>query len=179
MKTTPPPLTDVYLMRRCPLLGAFGGLADVPFSSLLHFSSPVVAQLELTGWTVRCTLTGKRGNARWLAQRLQLPDLKKRLKSGQRVTVFEFPRDGYGIDWPVHSLGTLCEIRHGIADRWVIAFTLPTGYERNGLFRYVNVLRAYQTRRVRGQWRRALRPAGHHPITGPAARTVPLSKPWQ
>jgi hypothetical protein len=162
MKTTPPPLTDVYLMRRCPLLGAFGGLADVPFSSLLHFSSPVVARLELTDWTVRCTLVGKRGNARWLAQRLYLPDLKKRLKSGERVTVFEFPRGGYEIDWPVHSLGTLCEIRHGVANRWVIAFTLPTGYERNDLFRYVNVLRAYQTRGVRGQWRRALGRAAHY-----------------
>ena len=112
-----------------------------------------------------------------------MPDLKKRLKAGERVTVFEFPRGGYDIDWPLHSLGTLCEIRHGVENRWTIAFTLPTGYERNDLFRYANVLRAYQTRSVRGQWRQALGRAGRRvPSIGkpePPAGAVPLSKPWQ
>jgi hypothetical protein len=152
---TPPPLADVYLLRRRPLLGVFW---DLPDFGLLHRDLPPMARLELTDQTVRCTLIDKSGHAGWLARRLQVPDLKKRLKTGQQVTVFEFPRNGYEITWPEISLGTLCEIRQGPAQHWVISFTLPADYENFDVFRYFNAFRAYQTRGIRRQWRRALDP---------------------
>ena len=154
MTTTPPPLTDVYLLRRRPMLSVLWGL---PYSGLLHQGSPPIARLELTDQTVRCTLVDKSGHARWLARRLQLPDLKKRLKTGP-VTVFEFPRNGYDITWPDTSLGAVCEIRQGTADSWVVSFMLPADYEDFDVLRYFHAFRAYQTRGVRRQWRKALDP---------------------
>lgn len=155
MTTTPPPLTDVYLLRRRPMLSVFWGL---PYVGLLHRGSPPIARLELTDQTVRCTLIDKSGHAGWLERRLQVKDLKKRLKAREQVTVFEFPRDGYDISWPDTSLGTVCEIRHGPTDSWVISFTLPADYEDFDVLRYFHAVRAYQTRGVRRQWRRALNP---------------------
>jgi hypothetical protein len=157
MSTTPPPVTDVYLLRRRPMLSVFWGL---PYAGLLHRGSPPIARLELTDETLRCTLVDKSGYAGWLARRLQVPDLKKRLKNGEAVTVFEFPRDGYQISWPDTSLGNLCEIRQGPAEPWVISFTLPADYEDFDFVRYFHVFRAFQTRGIRQQWRRALEPAG-------------------
>jgi hypothetical protein len=151
--TTPPPLADVYLLRRRPLLGVFW---DLPDFGLLPRNLPPMARLELTDQTVRCTLIDKSGHAGWLARRLHMPDLKKRLKAGQQVTVFEFPRNGYDITWPQISLGTLCEIRHGEDQQWVISFTLPADYENFDVFRYFNAFRAYQMRGVRRRWRNAL-----------------------
>jgi hypothetical protein len=138
------------------MLGVFW---DLPDFGLLHHDLPPMARLELTDETLRCTLIDKSGHAGWLARRLQIPDLKKRLKAGEQVTVFEIPRNGYDITWPEISLGTLCEIRHGQAHRWVISFTLPADYENFDVFKYFNAFRAYQTRDVRQQWRRALDPA--------------------
>lgn len=156
--TSPPPLADVYLLRRRPVLGMFW---DIPTFGLLGRDLPPIARLEVTDETVRCTLVDPSGHAGWLARRLQVPDLKKRLKSGQSVRVFEFPRHGYDINWPDISLGTLCEIRQGKAHHWVISFTLPPNYENFDLFKYFNAVRAYQTRDVRRQWRQALDPTKH------------------
>lgn len=68
------------------------------------------------------------GYARWLARRLQLPDLKERLKTRQPVTVFEFSRNGYDINWPALSMGTLFEISEPGSPRWVMSFGLPSQY---------------------------------------------------
>jgi hypothetical protein len=58
------------------MLSVFWGL---PYAGLLHPGSPPIARLELTDQTLRCTLVDKSGYAGWLARRLQVPDLKKRL----------------------------------------------------------------------------------------------------
>jgi hypothetical protein len=155
MTTTPPPSTDVYLLRRRPMLSVFWAL---PYVGLLRRGSPPIGRLELTDQTVRCTIVDKSGHARWLARRLQIPDLKKRLKTGQPVTVFEFPRDDYDITWPDTSLGTVCEIRRGPTDGWVVSFLLPADYEDFDMLRYFHAFRAYQTRAARRQWRKALDP---------------------
>lgn len=155
MTTTPPPLTDVYLLRRRPRLSVLWGL---PYSGLLHPGSPPIARLELTDQTVRCILVDKSGYAGWLAKRLRVPDLKKRLKTGPPVTAFEFPRDDYDITWPDTSLGAVCEIRHGAADSWVVSFMLPADYEDFDLIRYFHAVRAFQARGARREWRKALDP---------------------
>lgn len=158
MSTTPPPMTDVYLLRRRPMLSVFWGL---PYAGLLHRGSPPIARLEITDQTVRCTLVDKSGHAGWLARRLHVPDLKKRLKNGEPVTVFEFPRDDYEVSWPDFSLGNLCEIRHRQGEPWFISFTLPADYEDFDFIRYFHAIRAFQTRAVRRQWRDALEPPRH------------------
>jgi hypothetical protein len=155
MTTTPPPSSDVYLLRRRPMLSVFWGL---PYVGLLRTGSPPIARLELTDQVVRCTIVDKSGHAKWLERRLGIKDLKKRLKTGEPVTVFEFARDDYDITWPDTSLGTVCEIRHGAADGWVISFLLPADYEDFDVLRYFHALRAYQTRAARREWRKALNP---------------------
>jgi hypothetical protein len=108
---SPPPRTWVYLYRSA---GLSGGLSKV---------SP--ALLELTDSTVRCILTSNRGYSRWLAKRLHIPDLKQRIKAGEQVTVFEFPRTGYRIKWPKLATGTLFKIGQGDARDWVVGFDPP------------------------------------------------------
>jgi hypothetical protein len=160
MTTTPPPSSDVYLLRRRPMLTVFWGL---PYVGLLRGGPPPIARLELTDEAVRCTIVDKSGYAKWLARRLGMKDLKKRLKTSQPVTVFEFPRGDYDIDWPDTSLGTVCEIRHGATDSWVISFLLPADYEDFDVLRYFHTFRAYQTRAARREWRKALDP-GQAPV---------------
>ena len=161
---TPPPRTQVYLYPRAGLRG-FSGVSS--------------ALLELTDSMVRCTLIGKAGYSGWIAKRLQMPDLKERLKAGQHVSVFEFPRNAYQIQWPALAAGTAFKISQGGAD-WVVGFNPPRGTSPD------NVIAAeMQVERVAGlfsgadarkQWRQALDPTGQHvpssyqrPYAAPAA----------
>jgi hypothetical protein len=106
----------------------FTGVSPPPRTELYLYDSrgPAIAQLELTDRTVRCTVKGKRGYARWLSERLEIPDLKKRLKDGQQVTVFEFPRYSCDITWPEWTpRGACVQVRQGDAPVWFLAFSLP------------------------------------------------------
>jgi hypothetical protein len=107
-EVTPPPRTELYLY------------------DLSRLGYPI-AQLELTDRTMRCTVKGKRGYARWLSKRLEIPDLKKRLEDGQQVTVFDFPRYGCDITWPdwVPRGDCLPQVRQGDAAVWSLAFFYP------------------------------------------------------
>lgn len=71
-----------------------------------------LARLELTDRTVRCALLSrhKLKHARWLARRLQIPDLEECVNAGHEVTVFELSCDTCHIKWPKLSMGTLFEI---------------------------------------------------------------------
>ena len=52
-------------------------------------------------------------------------NLKERLKDGQQVTVFEFPRHSYDINWPEWvPRGGWLQVRQGYAV-WNLAFFYP------------------------------------------------------
>jgi hypothetical protein len=166
LNTTPPPRTAVFLLRRRPLIGVFSGLN--PFYLDILRSRPL-AVLELTDSTVRCTLVNKYGHAGWLADRLHMPDLKERLKTEQ-VTVFEFPRNGYEINWPKLDMGMLFEIGEPGSPRWITSFSLPRDESYVDFtwwnaalmfFAQMSVLRDTAMREVRQLWRQALDPDGH------------------
>ena len=102
-------------------------------------------------------------HAGWLAQRLQIPDLKERVKAGEQVTVFEFPRDGYQIKWPKLSTGTLFEISEPSSPPWILSFGMPRDYERRSWLVAYDFLMANERR----QWREALSPTARElPRTG-------------
>jgi hypothetical protein len=173
LRTTPPPRTAVFLLRRRPLIGAFSGLN--PFYLGVLKSRPL-AVLQLTDTTVRCVLVNKYGHARWLAERLQMPDLKDRLKT-EEVTVFEFPRGGYEIKWPKLDMGMLCEIGEPGSDRWITSFSLPRdehvppGFSSDwdvliDAVAQVAALRDGAMREVRRLWRQALDPNGSQVPSG-------------
>jgi hypothetical protein len=153
LKTTPPPQTDLFLLRRRPKLGVFASLN--PFSVGDLIERPL-ARLELTDRTVRCTLLRKQKlmHAGWLAQRLQIPDLKERVKAGEQVTVFEFPRDGYEIKWPKLSTGTVFEISEPSSPPWIVSFGMPRDYERHAWLAAYDLMMGNE----RKQWREALSP---------------------
>jgi hypothetical protein len=134
MFITPPPRTPMALYP--------GGY----FGAGLQFSYAV---LEITDWNVRCIVDGQRdgktGYEVWLAQRLQLPDLKQRLKAGERVTVFEFPRNSYTIAWPKMGMGSVFQISQSGASPWTVA-----------LYRPPFTLWDYLDNKIRKQWRQAL-----------------------
>ena len=103
---TPPPRTELYLYDA--LLGS------------------VIAQLELTDRTMRCTVNGTRGYARWLSKRLEIPDLKQRLEAGQQVTVFEFSHDDCDIWLPEWGRrGAYFQVSQGDAPIWILFFSKP------------------------------------------------------
>src|ERR1700710_2966733 len=86
LKTTPPPRTNLFLLRRRSRLGVFASIN--PFF-ISHLIERPLARLELTDHTVRCTLPKQKlMHAGWLAERLQIPDLKERVGVGEQVKVF-------------------------------------------------------------------------------------------
>jgi hypothetical protein len=101
----PPPRTELYLC------DASGG--------------SLIAQLELTDRTLRCSVKGKRGYARWLSMRLGMPDLKERLESGQQLTVFEFPHDDCDIWLPEWERRAYFQVSQGDAPIWILFFSKP------------------------------------------------------
>jgi hypothetical protein len=102
----PPPRTELYLYDA--LLGS------------------LIAQLELTDRTMRCTVNGTRGYAHWLAKRLEIPDLKERLEAGQQVTVFEFPHHDCDIWLPEWGpRGAYFQVSQGDAPLWILFFSKP------------------------------------------------------
>ena len=102
----PPPRTELYLYDA--LLGS------------------LIAQLELTDRTMRCTVNGTRGYAHWLAKRLEIPDLKERLEAGQQVTVFEFPHHECDIWLPEWGQrGAYFQVGQGDAPLWILFFSKP------------------------------------------------------
>jgi hypothetical protein len=135
---SPPPRTELYLY-------------DM---ARLGWSGTPIARLELTDQAMRCTIKGQMGYARWLSERLAIPDLKKRLKDGQLVTVFEFPRYGCDIAWPNwNPPGTCFQVRHGNTPVWALAFTKGVSgseYQRD----FAGPCQ---------QWRLALAPPGPQP----------------
>jgi hypothetical protein len=152
LKTTPPPQTQLFLLRRRPWLGVFSGLNPFFIGDLIERP---LARLELTDRTVRCTLSrDKLKHAGWLARRLDIPDLAERVKAGEQVTVFEFPRDGYQITWPKLSMGSLFEISGPSSAPWVVSFGMPRDYEGESFFALVDFLNMPE----RQQWRAALTP---------------------
>ena len=153
LKTTPPPQTNLFLLRRRPWLGAFASLNPFSIGDLIERP---LARLELTDRTVRCTLLMKQKlhHAGWLAQRLQIPDLKERVGAGEQVTVFEFPRDGYDIKWPKLSTGTLFEISEPSSPPWIVSFGMPRDYERHSWLAAYDFFMMNERR----QWREALSP---------------------
>jgi hypothetical protein len=108
------------------------------------------ALLELTESTVRCTLY--KGYSRWLARRIDVPDLKERLRAGEPVTAFEFRYNGYHIKW--RSGDWLFGIGQGDGPTWAVALLPPSDL---GLFNEGG---------VRRQWRQALDPTGQHVQSG-------------
>lgn len=96
-------------------------------------------------------------HAGWLAQRLQIPDLKERVRAGEQVTVFEFPRDGYHIKWPKLSTGTLFEISEPSSPPWIVSFGMPRDYETHSWLAAYDFLMMNERRR----WREALNPTAH------------------
>jgi hypothetical protein len=155
LKTTPPPQTNLFLLRRRPWLGVFASLN--PFSVGDLIERPL-ARLELTDGAVRCTLLRKQKlkHAGWLAQRLQIPDLKERVSAGEQVTVFEFPRDGFQIKWPKLSMGSLFEISQPSSPPWIVSFGMPRDYERHTWLAAWDIFMMEERR----QWREALSPKG-------------------
>ena len=108
-EVSPPPRTELYLHN---------------FS--VSWDGQPIAQLELTDSTIRCTIKGKKGYARWLSQRLEMPDLKKRLADGEQVTVFEFQRRSCDLTWPEwNPRGTGLQVRQGDAPVWTLSFANP------------------------------------------------------
>jgi hypothetical protein len=134
-------------------LGVFASLNPFFISDLIERP---LARLELTDRTVRCTLLRKQKlkHAGWLAQRLQIPDLKERVTTGEQVTVFEFPRDGYHIKWPKLSTGTLFEISEPSSPQWIVSFGMPRDYEHESFFAFWDFLMLEERR----EWRQALDP---------------------
>jgi hypothetical protein len=153
LTTTPPPQTNLFLLRRRPWLGVFASLNPFSIGDLIERP---LARLELTDRTVRCTLLRKQKlkHAGWLAQRLQISDLKERVSDGEQVTVFEFPRDGYHIKWPKLSTGTLFEISEPSSAPWIVSFGMPRDYERHSWLAAYDFLMMNE----RQQWREALSP---------------------
>jgi hypothetical protein len=167
--TTSPPRTQAFLFHHRPRFGVFSGIN--PFAWPLR-GRPRVA-LELTDQSVRCTVVA--GHARWLAERLQLPDLKERVKTEQ-VTVFEFARNGYEINWPKYDMGTLFQIGEPGATPWTVSFTHIRNYGGeigtswwdiiNMLMNSQSILHEGAGRGVRGEWRQALDPKQGPPSAG-------------
>jgi hypothetical protein len=153
LRTTPPPRTELYLLRRRSRLGVFASLNPFFISDLIDRP---LARLELTDRTVRCTLTGrfKLKHPGWLAKRLQIPDLQERVNNGEEVLVFEFARDAYQITWPTLSFGTLFEISEPASEPWIVSFGMPRDYERESWFTYIDLMNNGE----RQQWRQALSP---------------------
>jgi hypothetical protein len=138
-EVTAPPRTELYL-----------------YNFSVSWDGQPIAQLELTDWTMRCTIKGKRGYARWLSKRLEIPDLKKRLKDGQQVTVFEFPRYGCHITWPEwNPRGAGLQVRQGDAPVWTLSFVNPDRAPTES--EYKKIAGTCQ------QWREALGPTGLTP----------------
>jgi hypothetical protein len=168
LTTTPPPETQAYLFHHRPRFGVFSGLN--PFAWPWR-GRPLVL-LQLSDQTVRCTILGRRfGGARWLAARLGMPDLKERLKSGEEVTVFEFARNGYEIDWPKLDMYTLFEIGEPGSPRWTVSFRKIRDYSTGGsgwmeavslLLDSGDILREASKNDVRQLWRTALDPGAQH-----------------
>ncbi len=161
LRTTPPPQTESYLLRRRPRLGAFAGLNPFFFGDLLERP---LARLELTDRTVRCTLRKQKlKHAGWLAQRLQMPDLAERVHAGQEVTVFEMPRGAYNIKWPKLGMGTVFEISEPSSSPWIVSFGIPRDYEKDSYLAFYDFVNSDERR----QWREALSPKDHeHPRAG-------------
>lgn len=174
LTTTPPPQTEAYLFHHRPRFGVFSGVN--PFAWPVR-GRPMVL-LQLTDQTVRCVLMGGRfGGARWLADRLGKPELGKPLASVAPVTVFEFPRNGYEIDWPKLDMNTLFEIGEPGSRRWTVSFTQTRNYDAGTsgsgwwaavsiLFDSQSILQESATSDVRQQWRQALDP-GRQGVSGP------------
>lgn len=160
MRTTPPPRTGVYLLRRRPQTGVFASVVN-PFFIGDLIERPV-ARLELTDQTVRCTLVPKRKlkHVGWLARRLQIPDLPERVKTGDEVPVFEFPRSGYQINWPQLSMGTLFEISDASCDPWIVSFGMPRDYGHTNVISNLLEMSDFLKMHERQQWRAALSPSG-------------------
>ena len=151
LRTTPPPRTELFLLRRRPWFGVFAGLNPFYFGDVIERP---LARLELTDQTVRCTLPGRRKlkHAGWLAKRLQIPDLQERVKAGEEVTVFELPRDACQIKWPKLSMGTLFEIGEPSSPPWIVSFGMPRDYEQSSWWAFYDFLNMDERR----QWREAL-----------------------
>lgn len=151
LRTSPPPRTDLFLLRRRPWLGVFAGLNPFFFGDLIERP---VARLELTDRTVRCTLVKGRKlhHAGWLAKRLQIPDLAERVKRGEEVTVFEYPRDGYQIKWPKLGMRTLFEISESSSQPWIVSFGMPRDYEDSSWYAIYDFLQMTE----RQQWFKVL-----------------------
>ena len=163
LRTTPPPQTQLFLLRRRPRLGVFAGLNPFFFGDLIDRP---LARLELTDQTVRCTLTRQKlKHAGWLSKRLQIPDLAERVKSGEQVTVFEFPRGAYDIKWPKLGMGTVFEISESSSTPWIVSFGMPRDYERESWLAIYDFLNMDE----RLKWRDALNSKGRElPHTGGA-----------
>jgi hypothetical protein len=128
-EATPPPRTELYLFDPSMIYG------------------PRIAQLELTDRTVRCTVEGTRGDARWTSRRLEIPDLKKRLKHGHQVTVFELPCYSCDTMWPEWVPPSACFHVKGTA-QFGFAFVRPARKPTES--EYMNLASTCQ------QWREAL-----------------------
>lgn len=151
LKTTPPPRTDLFLLRRRSRLGVFASLNPFFLGDLIERP---LARLELTDRTVRCTLirNQKLKHAGWLAGRLQIPDLAERVSAGEQVTVFEFSRDSCQTKWPKLSAGTMFEISEPSSDPWIVSFGMPRDYEGFSWLAAYDFLMMEERR----QWRAAL-----------------------
>lgn len=124
----PPPRTELYLY-------------DALRGSL-------IAQLELSDRSMRCSVKGKKGYAHWLSTRLEIPDLKERLEVGQQVTVFEFPHDDCDIWLPEWvPRGAYFQVSQGDAPMWILFFSKPGDLSGSG---YQQIAAVCQ------QWREAL-----------------------
>lgn len=124
----PPPRTELYLY-------------DALRGSL-------IAQLELSDRTMRCSVKDKRGYAHWLSTRLGIPDLKERLELGQQVTVFEFPHDDCDIWLPEWGpRGAYFQVSQGDAPMWILFFSKPGDLSGPGYQQIAGVCQ---------QWREAL-----------------------
>jgi hypothetical protein len=167
LTTTPPPETEAFLLHHRPWFGVFSALN--PFT--IPFRGRPLVLLELGDETVRCSTLGKRAGARWLAKRLGIPDLKQRVKAGEAVTVFEFPRNGYEIAWPRLDMDTLFEIGDPGSSRWTVSFRRYRDYSAGAgdlhwwdaislLLDFQDIKRETSSNDIRQLWRKALDPGG-------------------
>jgi hypothetical protein len=149
---TPPPQTEVWLYH-----------TDHLNNWSYRYCRASRALLELTESTVRCTLY--KGYSRWLARRIDVPDLKKRLRAGEPVTAFEFRYHGYHIKWPGLFWGTLFEISQGDGPKWALGLVA-----RYGIYPTIDginqTIALFSEGDVRRQWRQALDPTGQHVGSG-------------
>jgi hypothetical protein len=124
---SPPPTTNAYLLQN---------------RSNAYFAT---CELELTASTLRCRITSDTG---WVAKRLGVDDLGRRLAVGERVYAFDFRRDQLNLKWLRQFFSAGFKVGAPDAEPWLVSLVNPAGP--------LSMLDAFFERGVHKQWRATL-----------------------